>query len=249
MKIKFIHQLLSLMIILTITTFKVSSQTASIPITYSGALALGCSAVCGVDYWCINSTGGCGTASICDSKTFTDPVPTGNLITDLQIKIWTAPNNGSAITAYVNSNVYPTMHCSPDSCVISDSTSDTYTSGMPDYNYGGDNTLQLCCGADVCILQVEITFNYLATGISNIPAESSGLYVYPTLASNNITIETSTQSKDYEISICNLQGQLLLQQPLQKRKADIDISGLAKGMYFLELLSNDKIKVIKFFKE
>ncbi|MFH0866087.1 MAG: hypothetical protein V1904_07825 [Bacteroidota bacterium] len=108
------------------------SQTATTTIVYTGAQALGCCNICGLDYWCINNTGGCGTSSVCDSKTFTDPIPAGNIATSITINYWSAGCSGSSITAYVNSNVFPTVNeantgclCSDTPCYISATTMDT----------------------------------------------------------------------------------------------------------------------------
>ena len=61
----------------------VFSQTVNVTIIYNGAQSQGCCSVCGVDYWCINNTGGCGTTAACDNRTFSDPVPAGNIITGI----------------------------------------------------------------------------------------------------------------------------------------------------------------------
>jgi uncharacterized repeat protein (TIGR03803 family) len=82
-------------------------------------------------------------------------------------------------------------------------------------------------------------------GIEEINKNNS-ISVYPIPAINNLTVEILQKST---IEILNIQGQTILQQPLQQGKTDIDISGLAKGVYILRLLSNDKIAVTKIVKE
>jgi hypothetical protein len=70
--------------------------------------------------------------------------------------------------------------------------------------------------------------------------------VYPNPATNNMIIESSQQAT---MEILNIQGQTILQQQLQQGKTDIDISGLAKGVYILRMCSNDKTEVTRFVKE
>jgi hypothetical protein len=70
--------------------------------------------------------------------------------------------------------------------------------------------------------------------------------VYPNPAKDRLTIKSPQKST---LEIINLQGQSILQEQLQQVKTDIDISGLAKGVYFLRL-NNDKTNtVIKIIKE
>jgi len=76
--------------------------------------------------------------------------------------------------------------------------------------------------------------------------EQEQIFVYPNPAKDNLTIETLKKST---IEILNLQGQIILQQHLQQGKTEVDISGLAKGFYFLRLYSNGKTAVKKILKE
>lgn len=70
--------------------------------------------------------------------------------------------------------------------------------------------------------------------------------IYPNPAINIITIKALQKST---IDIINIQGQTILQQQIQQGKTDINISGLAKGVYILRLCSNDKTEVTRIVKE
>jgi DUF971 family protein len=61
-----------------------------------------------------------------------------------------------------------------------------------------------------------------------------------------LTIESLSQTT---IKIINIQGQTIMQQKLKQGKTDIDIKGLAKGVYVLSLSSNDKSEVTRIIKE
>jgi hypothetical protein len=84
------------------------------------------------------------------------------------------------------------------------------------------------------------------TGIKEINNNESNIEVYPNPAINNITIKSLQKST---IEILNIQGQTIIQQHIQQGKTDIDISGLAKGVYILRLCNNDKSAVKKIVKE
>ena len=147
---------------------KTFSQSVSITIDYNGAQANGCCTVCGNDYWCINNLGGCGTPAGCDTRTFFDPVPAGNIVTSITVNYWTADCYGNYITATIDGNPAPTVNegntgclCSALPCGITATTSDTYPCGFSTYVYGGNNTLQLCTGVDVCVDRVDLIINYV----------------------------------------------------------------------------------------
>src|ERR1051325_1777791 len=85
----------SIVIFLFLHLISFSQSTITTVIDFNGAQANGCCTVCGNDYWCINNVGGCGTPSGCDSRAFFDPVPAGNVVTNVQVNYWTAKDRKS----------------------------------------------------------------------------------------------------------------------------------------------------------
>ncbi|MFA5781980.1 MAG: YCF48-related protein [Bacteroidales bacterium] len=81
--------------------------------------------------------------------------------------------------------------------------------------------------------------------------------IYPNPAGDIITIENMGSVKDEIISIYNMHGQLVKQQPINNAegiptgqiKTDIDVSELAKGIYLLKLSSYDKTEMTRFVKK
>jgi hypothetical protein len=73
--------------------------------------------------------------------------------------------------------------------------------------------------------------------------------IFPNPANDNITIENNSQINNGSISIYNIQGQMLIQQPLQLNKTEINISNFAKGIYILKFECNDGFAVKKFVKK
>jgi len=93
------------------------------------------------------------------------------------------------------------------------------------------------------------TINYCdqeAIGVNEIQNKKDIIRIFPNPAIDNITIETHQKST---MEILNIQGQTILQQQIQQGKTNIDISGLAKGVYILRLNNNDKTAVTKIVKE
>ncbi len=108
------------------------------------------------------------------------------------------------------------------------------------------------------IFGIDTLKNSIASGESYVAALSSTnvsiseninenfISIYPNPVTENITIEAPQKAT---IEILNIAGQTILQRQLQQGKTDIDISRLAKGVYFLRLCSNDKTAVSKIVKE
>ena len=130
------------------------------------------------------------------------------------------------------------------------------------YNYG-NNWISINNGLSGSpVLSLCSSGNYLYAGINaggvwkrplseilatkEINNDESNISVYPNPAINYLTIETLLKST---FDILNIQGQIVLQQPLQKGKTKIDIEGLAKGIYILKLNHCSKIIVTKIVKE
>jgi hypothetical protein len=70
--------------------------------------------------------------------------------------------------------------------------------------------------------------------------------IYPNPASDNLTIESPQKS---EIEIVNLQGQLTKSFTAISNKTTIDVSGFAKGIYFVKVKTKNGVAVKKFVKE
>jgi hypothetical protein len=103
---------------------------------------------------------------------------------------------------------------------------------------------------DVYCYRYTASYKSFNTGIPEIDANTS-LIVFPNPSTQNITIKYNSfiKNKECMILIYNIQGQLLLQQPLHQEKQCIDISSFSKGIYLLKLMSSDKTETIKIIKE
>ena len=149
-------------------TNHLKAQTATATITYGGFQACGGCTVCGADYWCFNTLSSyCGNTATCGTQTFMDPVPAGNIVTNIAISYYSGQCTGGSLTATINGNTFPTVFegntgcpCSGMPCGTSATTGSTFPCGVPAYNYGALNSLQMCTGANVCINAVVLTMTY-----------------------------------------------------------------------------------------
>ena len=71
--------------------------------------------------------------------------------------------------------------------------------------------------------------------------EREQMLIYPNPAQNKITINLQglQNLSGLNLSIFNIQGQLLLQQPLHQNNTEIDISKLQQGVYFAKINFSD----------
>ena len=135
--------------------------------------------------------------------------------------VYLSTNNGSSWDAWNNGLPYPPL---VQSLAIN---GDTIFAGISGEGVWKTSVLQM-------------------NGIAEIKNKESNISVYPNPATDNLTIE-SLQSAVIEIT--NIQGQAIQQQQIKQGKTDVDISGLAKGVYILRLCSNGKTAMTKIVKE
>ena len=94
------------------------------------------------------------------------------------------------------------------------------------------------------------TLYYNINGTKNY---SNNIYfeIYPNPANDKITIENISKSRalDKMISIYNIEGQIIIQTPMQQQKIELNISDLANGIYILKLSNSENILIKKFVKD
>jgi len=87
------------------------------------------------------------------------------------------------------------------------------------------------------------------SGITTPAKKEPQLNIYPNPANDFITVETETLNKDAMLFVYNIQGQMLKMVSLQEERIKLNVSGFAKGMYFLKVESENGIAVKKFIKD
>lgn len=89
----------------------------------------------------------------------------------------------------------------------------------------------------------------ISTGIIE-KQQMSGLKIYPNPATEKITIEQSEPGSNMNgtVSIFGTTGQELIKQQAQGSKAEIEISSLPAGIYFVRLRNSEKVVTRKFIK-
>ena len=139
-----------------------------------------------------------------------------------------------------------------------DGTSDS--TPYPSHTYSAVGNYTVCltitdsvgCTSTYCdsvnsVIAINVT-KPAPSGIKELTGDSR-FTLFPNPANDNITIEIFDFSKDETISVYDIQGQLLMQQPMLQAKTNVDISSFTKGIYFIKVASENGVEVKKFMKE
>jgi PKD repeat protein len=103
--------------------------------------------------------------------------------------------------------------------------------------------LQACEESD------SITITFIQNVSINEQADEFNIVVYPNPSKDYIYIGLDRIIEDLTISLRDMNGKILSVEPQQdKSQYRLDLSGFAKGVYFLNLTSNDATRVVKVIK-
>jgi photosystem II stability/assembly factor-like uncharacterized protein len=92
----------------------------------------------------------------------------------------------------------------------------------------------------------------IGTKTDQINLDDSSINIYPNPAANLLILDLNNIAlipKKTNVSILNLQGQLLFKQEISQNKTEIDLSRFMSGIYILKIICPDKSDVIKLLKD
>ena len=94
----------------------------------------------------------------------------------------------------------------------------------------------------------DVTENVVLSSSSGIIVSNSGnIKIYPVPADRIITIDVENSDFDnYEIEFINISGKTVKKIISYQNKSIIDISDIAKGIYFCKIKINEEVKFVKF---
>jgi hypothetical protein len=102
------------------------------------------------------------------------------------------------------------------------------------------------------LTQTEINALYaetcpLLTGIENNRSNENSVVLYPNPTKGVLNIELETANTN--IQLVNCLGQIIFSEVITDQNFSYDLSKQANGVYFLKVISNNKLQVIKVIKE
>jgi len=139
-----------------------------------------------------------------------------------------------------------------------------YVSGTPVTNYTSVNYYWYKPGVHYCVFQLSTLYvgssvyqqyglylDQSNVGITDNSISQNNFNCYPNPANDKVILEFPPMAKDYTISICNLNGSEVFKQQFSPftLKSEINISTLSDGVYFVKLISDNKIEVRKIVKQ
>jgi len=94
------------------------------------------------------------------------------------------------------------------------------------------------------IVENDGVIEFSVSGFSGVnEIMNNGVKVYPTLAKNYINITSSENIES--ISVCNSQGQIVIENQINTKNTRLDVANLKAGVYFVKTKINDKTTVSK----
>ncbi|AEV34219.1 hypothetical protein Oweho_3268 [Owenweeksia hongkongensis DSM 17368] len=111
------------------------------------------------------------------------------------------------------------------------------------HSYAAKGKYRVCAMAYFECTEVTVCDSLVAGEISLIEESLAEIAIYPNPTNDFLNLENL--SKEGQVTLYNLSGKLLLQQPFKKENNKLDLSDLPKGVYVLELISRQGVRVFR----
>jgi len=126
--------------------------------------------------------------------------------------------------------------------ILQDTDGGFVIGGASDSSISGDKTQNSQGSFDYWVVKIDGTLGITETLLSK------GITLYPNPAKN--TLQLNTQDKTInQINIYTMSGSKVLQLEVDTISPTVDVSGLASGVYFVQLYSGKNVALKKFIKE
>lgn len=166
-----------------------------------------------------------------------DSLVTTNLSVDAPIDISTF-NSEADIKANATGASYQWIDCDHNNAILVGETGQSFIP-LANGNYAVIVSVNNCSDTSACV-------NFLTTGIKNIGLRNQ-IKIYPNPGTTFVFVETTFSSGS--IVLLNALGQEIKSSTISSQKERIDLSYLAKGIYFIKVVNGDKHLVTKIIKE
>ncbi len=155
---------------------------------------------------------------------------------NLDVTNLTATQQGNSIQAAQAGATYQWFDCSTNQ-IISGATAQTY-SPSNNGNYAAIVTTSNCTDTTNCV-------PYIFVGISKV--DDSELQLFPNPANSELFINMTDMPINSSYSIINIEGQIILSGSIRNAKQPINISNLSKGIYFVQINSDNYKQIVRKF--
>lgn len=145
---------------------------------------------------------------------------------------------GSATATSLNVSFDASASTSADSIYWDLGDGANASGSMVSHDYTSNNTYSVTVSAYNDCGSVDSTFTVLVEGISVEVQEFPSLSIYPNPTSGKVIIKSDlTSSDEVKIRLMDIQGRLIktLENPGNQFNVELDLTNLAKGVYFLQV--------------
>lgn len=239
-----------------------TSSNNSATHTLTGGSINGCDSIVTLNLTINNSTTGTDIVSACNSFTWIDNViytsnnstathtlANANVdgcdsIVTLSLTITnidnSVTNNTSTLTANQGGATYRWLDCVNGNVVILGETSQNFTPTISG-NYAVEITVGSCVDTSSCTSVI----------ISSIIENDEIKYVlFPNPTNGNLTITINEIRQSTQLYITNIDGKLVYNNSnINSKKLNVDISDLAKGLYFVNIKNEFTTNIVKLIKD
>ncbi|MDF2437791.1 MAG: hypothetical protein K0Q95_2167 [Bacteroidota bacterium] len=152
----------------------------------------------------------------------------------------TTTTTGVTITANSATASYAWLNCDDQTLIVNE-TSQSFTA-LFNGNYAAVVTENGCTDTSACVTISSVSIAEAATANEN-------LVVYPNPTSGSINISRANEFNNVIVQLMTIEGKVsVIETKFSGNNLNIDITGFASGIYFMELIEKEKttrIKVIK----
>jgi hypothetical protein len=107
----------------------------------------------------------------------------------------------------------------------------------------------LVIDANGCEATVESVEVEMGVGFEDLDSKNIQLSIFPNPAGNQISVNSNVDLGEVRMTLYDIQGKILRQDPIQlSPAADLNISDLSAGVYFIQIALNEGVHTQKFVK-
>lgn len=145
-------------------------------------------------------------------------------ITQNQGVLLTSDENGAGVT-------YQWLDCNDNNAPIAGATGQTYTATL-NGDYACEITKNTCVSITACYTVSNVSVNNINSSISIYPNPSNGL----------ITIEIENLNEFNQFKVIDLSGKVVFESNINSNKTNVDLVGLSKGVYLIQLVNEKEVQ-------
>ena len=120
----------------------------------------------------------------------------------------------------------------------------TITSGLNNGDYAAVYVQAICAEDDLSAWSEPVYFTYVIEGVESYKLQAN---IFPNPTTGNIVVESNAIGAD--ITVYDMFGKLMMTSKVTDIRTELDLSGIAPGVYMVRIANNSGITTVKVVKE